>query len=166
MTDATTRINGCVKWFNNKAGYGFISADVNTKVQDIFVHHTAVKTADNQFRYLVEGEYVEFTINKCDLGRMTAVDVSGANGKKLMCESRYSERDMNHSRRGEMIREEPSTKRGNNAPSHFDGRNKLHVAGDGSVWELVSKGKGKGKGKGASSHDSPPRGVVKIEVDV
>lgn len=160
MTDATTiRINGCVKWFNTKAGYGFIAATINTNEQDIFVHHTALKTADNQFRYLVEGEYVEFTINKCVLGRMTAVDVTGEIGKKLMCESRHADRGAFHSRRGEMIREE-STKRGGNTPSRFDGRNKLHVAGDGSVWELVSKG------KGARSHNSPPQGVVKIEVDV
>jgi cold shock protein len=159
MTDAATRTNGRVKWFNNKVGYGFISAEVNSLNVDIFVHHTAMKTADNQFRYLVEGEYVELIIIEGRSGKMAA-DVTGIDGKKLMCESRCAERESNHSRRGETFRREPSTKHKSNGPSHFDGRSTVHVAEDGSVWKLVSNG------KVLQTHETPAGGSVKIEVDM
>ena len=159
MTDAVARTNGRVKWFNNKVGYGFISVEVNSLNVDIFVHHTAMKTADNQFRYLVEGEYVELIIIEGRSGKMAA-DVTGIDGKKLMCESRCTERESNHSRRGEMFRREPFTKRESNVPSHFDGRSTVHVARDGSVWKLVSNG------KAAQTHETPTGEAVKIEVDV
>ena len=49
---------GKVKWFNNKAGYGFITVsekgDYNGK--DIFTHFTAIKVTNSQYKYLVQGE--------------------------------------------------------------------------------------------------------------
>jgi len=43
MTDIQTelaRLVGMVKWFNNKAGYGFITAcEGEQKGKDIFVHY-------------------------------------------------------------------------------------------------------------------------------
>jgi len=49
---------GCVKWFNEKKGYGFIvDPDVNG---DIFVHYSAIE-ADG-FRTLKEGEEVEYEL--------------------------------------------------------------------------------------------------------
>jgi cold shock CspA family protein len=38
---STERFTGRVKWFNNKAGYGFITAtDGPNSGTDIFVHHS------------------------------------------------------------------------------------------------------------------------------
>ena len=47
---------GHVKWFNNKAGYGFITMKKdNGKDLDIFTHYSTIKMKDNQYRYLVQG---------------------------------------------------------------------------------------------------------------
>lgn len=52
-----SNINGVVKWFNDKKGYGFICAD-NGK--DVFVHCTNI---NKQFKHnLNEGEEVNFYI--------------------------------------------------------------------------------------------------------
>jgi CspA family cold shock protein len=79
---------GCVKWFNNKAGYGFITV-MDTGV-DVFIHHRAIDVDDPQYKYLVQGEYVQFSIIKSTSGdhEWQASSVSGINGGKLMCETR------------------------------------------------------------------------------
>ena len=51
-------IQGKVKWFNGKKGYGFIERD--DKEKDAFVHASAVKAAG--MRYLNEGDKIEFTL--------------------------------------------------------------------------------------------------------
>ena len=88
---------GRVKWFNAQSGYGFI-ADSDA---DLFVHHSALKTKDDQFRYLVEGEYVEFHTETMDDGRTTAVSVTGIGAGPLMCETRQQRRDADQERRWE-----------------------------------------------------------------
>ena len=88
---------GRVKWFNNKAGYGFITVHdcESNEERDIFVHHSEVKVEQTQYKYLVQGEYVEFVIgaisreNKIDAH---ATSVRGVNGGKLMCETRNEAR--------------------------------------------------------------------------
>ena len=88
---------GRVKWFNNKAGYGFITVHdcESNEERDIFVHHSEVKVEQTQYKYLVQGEYVEFVIgaisreNKIDVH---ATSVRGVNGGKLMCETRNEAR--------------------------------------------------------------------------
>jgi len=58
------RLLGRVKWFNNKAGYGFITVtDGSHSGSDIFVHHSAIGVSSEQYRYLVQGEYVEFGLS-------------------------------------------------------------------------------------------------------
>ena len=51
-------IQGKVKWFNAKKGYGFIERD--DKEKDAFVHASAVKAAG--MRFLNEGDKLEFTL--------------------------------------------------------------------------------------------------------
>jgi cold shock CspA family protein len=83
---------GCVKWFNNKVGYGFITLSDGISEQDIFVHHSALNTTDEQYKYLVQGEYVCFDLVKAtdpdSKHDFFAGNVSGVNGGKLMCETR------------------------------------------------------------------------------
>jgi cold shock CspA family protein len=91
---ATTNItSGRVKWFNNKAGYGFITVnDCETNEErDMFVHHSEIKVDQTQYKYLVQGEYVEFVIGaiaRDDKIDAHATNVRGINGGKLMCETR------------------------------------------------------------------------------
>jgi CspA family cold shock protein len=84
------RIMGSVKWFNNKAGYGFITCiegEHNTK--DIFVHFSAITVSNDQFRFLVQGEFVHFDLIlvENDKHEFQAKNVTGINGGKLMCEN-------------------------------------------------------------------------------
>jgi CspA family cold shock protein len=89
------RLVGRVKWFNNKAGYGFISiTDGNRSGTDIFVHHSSVSTCSEQYRYLVQGEYVEFELKNMENSshEFQASNVKGIKGGKLMCETRHEVR--------------------------------------------------------------------------
>ena len=86
MSDRST---GSVKWFNNKAGYGFVTVKGgHHDGKDVFAHYSAIKVADDQFRYLVQGEYIEFDLTKDDSGKHDFVvsNISGIKGGSLMCE--------------------------------------------------------------------------------
>jgi CspA family cold shock protein len=90
--DASEHLLGRVKWFNNKAGYGFITVtDGKRSGTDVFVHHSAVNVENQQYKYLVQGEYVEFDLIKTDSEKheWQASKVSGIKGGKLMCETRH-----------------------------------------------------------------------------
>lgn len=50
-------MRGKVKWFNDKKGYGFITAEDG---KDVFVHHSAI--ISEGFRTLAEGQEVEFDV--------------------------------------------------------------------------------------------------------
>jgi CspA family cold shock protein len=83
---------GRVKWFNNKAGYGFISiTDGSRSGSDIFVHHNSISVESEQYKYLVQGEYVEFQLKAMEGNsshEFQASNVKGIKGGKLMCETR------------------------------------------------------------------------------
>ena len=84
-------LTGRVKWFNNKAGFGFISVtDGDKSGSEIFVHHTALEVENQQYKYLVQGEYVEFQLGKSSGNNheFQAVNVHGIKNGKLMCETR------------------------------------------------------------------------------
>ena len=89
---------GCVKWFNNKAGYGFITVtdSATSEQRDIFVHHTAIQVGQAQFKYLVQGEYVELKISRVDNEQheIQVSEVRGLKGGRLMCETRNEMRSV------------------------------------------------------------------------
>jgi cold shock CspA family protein len=90
-TTETKRIIGQVKWFNNKAGYGFITvSDGEYAGKDIFTHYSTIHVTNSQYKYLVQGEYVEFHIVKSttDQHEFQATEVSGIKNGPLMCETR------------------------------------------------------------------------------
>jgi cold shock CspA family protein len=101
-TASAEKFTGRVKWFNNNAGYGFITITDGVKSgEDIFVHHTAIVVQSEQYKYLVQGEYVSLSLATTTNAKheTQAVGVSGINGGKLMCETRRE----NKSERGEQL---------------------------------------------------------------
>lgn len=102
VTESTSTVTGRVKWFNSKAGFGFITVtEGDSAGNDIFVHHTSLSVTNDQYRYLLEGEYVEFTISEVASGKhnVQASNVKGIKGGKLMCETRYECRLLKNSYR-------------------------------------------------------------------
>ena len=93
-SDSASSINntvGQVKWFNNKAGYGFITIkEMDGSAKDIFCHYTNLKVEESQYKYLVQGEYVEFVLAPLDDGKheVQATQITGINGGQLMCQTR------------------------------------------------------------------------------
>ena len=84
---------GRVKWFNNRSGYGFIKViSSKKKDEDIFVHHSAINVKGDQYRYLVQGEYIEFELQKSNdnVHPYQACNVSGLDNGPLMCETHFS----------------------------------------------------------------------------
>lgn len=54
---------GTVKWFNEKKGFGFITA---ADGKDVFVHYSGIETTG--FKTLKEGQGVEFNITNGQKG--------------------------------------------------------------------------------------------------
>ena len=56
-------VEGTIKWFNEKKGYGFVQQDDGP---DIFVHYSSIM--GDGFKTLAEGERVQFDIEEGDKG--------------------------------------------------------------------------------------------------
>ena len=136
-TSAPVRLTGRVKWFNNKTGFGFISVvggnDQYKDASEVFVHHSAVKVSQEQYRYLVEGEYVEFSVVTTDTGdhKFQAGDVRGVKGGKLFCETRHEHR---------------ATQEGAGASTERSERGRTQVRGRGGRGGRVDSGGRDGRG--------------------
>ena len=154
------RLVGRVKWFNNKAGYGFITVtDSDRAGSDIFVHHSGVMVGSEQYKYLVQGEYVSFKLDHTPGGahEYQAGDVSGINGGKLMCETRRDFRQTrvtySKSADGKDVEDTPEVKppRSSKPPSEAASdtpapRARGSGPREGAEWTMVAQGRGKGPG--------------------
>ena len=114
-----TKYIGQVKWFNTKTGFGFITvkSEGEYQSQDIFVHHSDLSVDGDQYRYLVMGEYVEFTLKSTDdEHKVKATGVQGVLGGPLMCRVRFenSQREEGSGR--------PSSRRGQRRGAQRRGR--------------------------------------------
>lgn len=50
----SSKINGTVKWFSNRKGFGFIEPQGSAEhTEDIFVHQTSIVTENEEYRTLV-----------------------------------------------------------------------------------------------------------------
>ena len=94
-SESATKYVGRVKWFNNRAGYGFITVtEGDSANEDLFVHHSAICVSSEQYKYLVEGEYINFEkiVSENSEHKFQAGNVTGVAGGQLMCETRNSAR--------------------------------------------------------------------------
>jgi len=95
-TVTKSELFGRVKWFNHRLGYGFITTifhhsqegDEDAQPQDIFVHHNAIKSEEDSYKYLVQGEYVQFNLVDTEntTYKVQADEVRGIYNGKLLCD--------------------------------------------------------------------------------
>lgn len=114
----STRQQGIVKWFNNRNGFGFVTT-LGDNSKDIFVHHSGVSVNREQYKYLVQGEYVEFNLSKSDNDEheWQATNVTGIGSGPLMCETRFvSRQERNERNGGEDERPRRNTRRRGGGP--------------------------------------------------
>ena len=158
-TSASVRLTGRVKWFNNKTGFGFITiVGGNEQFKDaseIFAHHSAVKVSQEQYRYLVEGEYVEFSVSDTASGdhKFQAADVRGVKGGKLFCETRNEQRAngpaQTHSSGGERaVRDGGQSSGRGRGRGRGRGGSEARGGRGGGEWMLVRKDSSEYKGSG------------------
>lgn len=142
-TCSAERLTGRVKWFNNKAGYGFVTiTDGDRSGTDIFVHHSAILVSNQQYKYLVQGEYIEFGLVKVENSthEFQAAEVGGIKGGKLMCETRREykiARTAYKTNEGDETEESEPVKmpRQQRPP-----RQNVESSSDSKSWTVVSKG--------------------------
>ena len=158
---------GQVKWFNSSQGYGFITFTDDTGAEsDVFVHHSALRTSVDQYKYLVQGEYVKFTLAEAGGAHEKQAGQVWGSGGKLMCEVHFDNKSKRqsyvNSRRGGdksdddesddvARRERRSGGRGGRGRQGQSGRGRQGQGGrgkqearqmtdeDGNVWTLVPK---------------------------
>jgi len=177
LVTSPDRLVGRVKWFNNKAGYGFITvSDGDRAGSDVFVHHSGVMVGNEQYKYLVQGEYVSFKLDHTPGGKheYQAGDVSGINGGKLMCETRreFRQTRVNYGKPEEEDAENqvdevkpPRSSR----PPRTEGAPRARGSGprEGSEWTMVKEGRDKkpaqdrpvvgGRGRGRPPRSAAPK---------
>lgn len=86
------RLTGMVKWFNNKSGFGFITVcgEGEFSGKDIFVHYSSIRVTNSQYKYLVQGEYIDFALVKSENEKheFHAMDITGVMNGPILCETR------------------------------------------------------------------------------
>jgi CspA family cold shock protein len=62
-------LNGTVKWFNSRKGYGFISSEDGS---DVFVHFSAITGTENEYKSLRENDKVAFDVIDGEKGKQAS----------------------------------------------------------------------------------------------
>ena len=139
-----------VKWFNRTAGWGFASLTKSAEEHDnddIFVHWKSLDVGNEQYKYLVNGEYIHLKINYTPDGQHSyqASNVTGVDGGQLMCETRNQENESRRDGEGDQESQPRQQRGGQRRPRGMQTRE----AREGEVWQLVQGGvNGGGGGRG------------------
>tara|TARA_B100001057_G_scaffold321078_1_gene321290 strand:- start:1152 stop:1625 length:474 start_codon:yes stop_codon:yes gene_type:complete len=138
--DESVTYTGRVKWFNNKQGYGFVTVVIGDKQgEDIFVHHSGVRVGEEQYKYLVQGEYVDFSLKTSESTAhpYQATNVTGVNEGKLMCETRNELRSQRAEGEEEVVESKPRRRGGNRRGGNR--RGKQSKGSNTDEWGLENK---------------------------
>jgi len=168
--DTSTRYTGRCKWFNNKAGYGFLTVCLPEGASlavgdDVFVHHSGITVGSEQYKYLVQGEYVDFNLRSSDSGShpFQASELTGVAGGKLMCETRWEARQAAAKQQDDgdgeaQTQSRAPRRRGGNWSGDRQPRVRLRGTGprDGETWTLTMDGEG-GDGRQNRRHNRRSR---------
>lgn len=96
----TERFIGQVKFFNRDRGFGFVTRLSDNK--DFFSHYQDIRTKSICRHFLVQGEYVEFSLRQGPGGEQ-ASEVTGIQGGSLMCEHPPPRDNFNNKKRRKPI---------------------------------------------------------------
>lgn len=146
--DSEASYFGYVKWFNTKAGYGFLTVmDGDKKGEDVFCHHSGITVNSEQYKYLVQGEYVSFSLRESDSDThpYQAGNITGVCNGKLMCETKWENRQ---ARDAEQQEGEGDDSRGQGRQQRTR-RSRPRGGGpreDGATWMLVRTDENRSRG--------------------
>ena len=136
-----TRYLGRVKWFNNRAGFGFVTVLEGPQAnEDVFAHHSGIKVENEQYKYLVQGEYVEFELRKSDNNDhpYQAGSVTGVKSGMLMCETRATMRKESSQNKREGGNWDNNRGGGNRRKARARGGGPRDGESGGKSWQMAS----------------------------
>ena len=65
-------MNGKVKWFNTRKGYGFL---IGEDGNEYFAHYSKICSGNKRFKYLVENRECTFDLADMEDGRKEAINI-------------------------------------------------------------------------------------------
>ena len=149
---SSERLTGRVKWFNNRAGFGFVTVmEGEKKDEDIFVHHSGIVVNNEQYKYLVQGEYVSFSLRESDNDDhpYQAGEVRGVLEGWLMCETRNANRssreDGEEAEEEDSQRRRPDRRRQNRRVRPRGSGPRVSGEGGSDEWVLTRRSRGNGR---------------------
>jgi len=149
---SSERLTGRVKWFNNRAGFGFVTVmEGEKKDEDIFVHHSGILVNNEQYKYLVQGEYVSFSLRESDNDDhpYQAGEVRGVLDGWLMCETRNANRssreDGEEGEEEDSQRRRPDRRRQNRRVRPRGSGPRVSGEGGSDEWILTRRSRGNGR---------------------
>lgn len=147
----SNKLIGCVKWFNSKYKYGFITVISEGEYNnvDLFVHQSNIITKEPCYRYLVAGETVTFEVKIIDDEKhpKQAVSVCNTNNSLLKCEM-----------------PKPIYNETSNRNTHFNNQNNNEFTTSRGRGRGMSRGRGMGRG-GINSNTISTPSIVKSETN-
>lgn len=79
-------VNGTVKWFDSRKGFGFIDSEEGN---DVFVHFSAIKADSDEYKSLNDGDKVTFEVSEGEKGPQASEVVVTEHAPRQQRSSRY-----------------------------------------------------------------------------
>ena len=79
-------VNGTVKWFDSRKGFGFIDSEEGN---DVFVHFSAIKAEGDEYKSLNDGDKVTFEVSEGEKGPQASEVVVTEHAPRQQRSSRY-----------------------------------------------------------------------------